>query len=100
MIVGLLAIPRIGGIVVVIPGDRKSVFLRLSGLVIRKIVIRNVVLGKAYGCAVLLGNLKLSGGGGRAHFAFENGQSCLASAVELHAKVRGLGDADGFVGKL
>ena len=98
VIVGLLAIPGVGGFGFVILRDHEGVFP--GGIVVRKIVVRNIVFRNINGRAVLLGNLKLSGRRGRAQFAFEYGHRCLAGAVEFHAKMRGLGHGDGLVGKI
>jgi len=82
VIVGLLAIPGVGGLRFVILRDHEGVFL--GGIVVRKIVVR-----KFNGRAVLLGYLKVSRRRGRAQLAFEYGQSRLSGAVECQSKMRG-----------
>src|SRR5208282_6154230 len=102
-ILGLPAIVAIGRIVVVILGDHEGVLVRLGGIVLCSFSASSFsarrISREFDGCAVLLSYFELSGGAGGAQFAPENGHGGVARAVEFDAKMRGVRDADGFVGK-
>ena len=67
VILGLVAIPSIGGIIVVILGEHEGIAAGgLGGGVVCRIMVGRVVLRKSEGCAVLLGEFELSRGAGGA----------------------------------
>src|SRR5260370_33483592 len=71
VILGLLAIPGVGGFGFVVLGDFESVFL---GRIAVGSVLLKIVLRKINGGGVFFGQLKFSRRGGCAQLAFECGQ--------------------------